>query len=444
MSRVRRHLLTTAGLTVFLLGGAGAHAEPLGDAVEAALNYHPAVEAALANSNALREESREKTSDLFPRVNVSGTGGREFANNSTSRGLSTTRGEGYSWLWEGNISASQMIFDGMETWNRADAADARRGSADFKVMDVRENLALRTVLAYLDVMRTTGALGRLRAHGKIIDDYIGRIEKMVKEGAADKSVAVQAKDIRAQLQSSLSSMEGQLKSSNAAYMDLTGHAPGEPMEKPAPRMDLIAATGDEAAAYAGQNHPSLKGAAMTEEASRLDAAAEQAAWFPDVTGDLSYLRRDLSDVIGGEVEDAKATVRMNWSYAVGGAQQARVRKSLHRREESHAQLEESRRQITKEIQVAYSDRDTAREQVDVQRDRVGLNEDLLKAQQQQFEGGKVSLLQLLQTENALFNAKLALMNGEYKLLASEYTILASTGRLQEALNVVPASATDAK
>jgi len=439
---VRHFLLTTAGLTALLSVGAvlPASSEPLGDAVEAALNYHPSVHAALANRNALREESREKKSDLFPRVNVGATGGREFANNSTSRGLSTTRGEGYSWLWEGNVTATQLIFDGAETWKRADAADARRSSADFAVADVREDLALRTVLAYLDVLRTTEAVNRLRGHGVIIDDYVSRIEKMVKGGAADKSMTVQAKDIRAQLQSSLANMEGQARSAVAAYMDLTGHAPDGQMEKPVPRLDLIVVEIDAAVAHSNKNHPMLRAAQMTEEASGLDAAAEQAAWLPDVTGELSYLKRDLDDVIGGEIDDAKAVVRMSWSYAMGGAQQARVLKTLHRREESHEKREEMRRRISREIYVSYSDRDTARNQVDVQRERVGLNETLLGAHQAQFEGARASILQLLQTENALFNAKLALMNGEYKMLASEYAILASTGRLQEALNVVPVRA----
>lgn len=447
MSRTRRTLLTTAGLTALLLG-ASVHvglAESLGDAVEAALNYHPTVEAAIANRNALKEETREKRSDLFPRLSVSGTGGREFANNSTSRGLSVTRGEGYSWLWEGNVTASQLIFDGQETYRRFDAADARRDSADFDVADVRENLALRTVLTYLDVMRTTESVNRLRAHGTIIDDYVSRIGKMVKEGAADNSMLVQAQDVRAQLQSSLANMEGQLKSSIAAYVDLTGHTPANPMDKPEPRRELLAAAPDEAIVFAGANHPMLKAAEMTEEASRLDAAAERAAWMPDVTGEMSYYKRDLADVIGGEVEDAKATVRMNWGFAAGGAQQARVKKSLYRQEESHARREETRRRIERDIQVAYSDLDTAREQVRVQKERVEINQGLLNAHKAQFEAAKANLLQLLQTENGLFNAKLALMNGEYKLLASEYTILASTGRLQEALNIVPAAAaTDAK
>jgi adhesin transport system outer membrane protein len=423
-------------MTALLLGlSPGARAETLAAAVQAALTYHPTAAAAVADSDALAEESREKKSDFYPQVNVSATGGREFADNSTSRGLNTVRGTGYSWLWEGNVTASQLLFDGFETSRRVDAAAARRDSAMFNVMDVREDLALRTVLAYLDVMRATQSVEKLQAHEKIISDYVRRIEKMVKDGGADKSMVEQAKDVRAQLRSSLSNMEGQLKSSIAAYVDLTGHEPDEAMERPVPPADMIAPDAAAASDYAMIHHPMIRAAVMTEAASGMDAAAEQAAWYPDVRAEASYLKRDLDDVIGGEVTDAKAVVRMNWNYAVGGAQQARVRKTMHRREESHAKLEEMKRRVARDIQVAYSDRDTAQEQVDVQRERVDINRGLLKAHKAQFEAAKVNLLQLLQTENALFNADLALMNGEYRVLSSEYSIMASGGRLQEALGI---------
>lgn len=442
MSRLRFQLLTTAGMAALLFGVApqSARAETLAAAVQSALTYHPTATAAVADSDALDAESREKKSDFYPQVSVAATGGREFADNSTSRGLSTVRGTGYSWLWEGNVTASQLLFDGFETNRRVDAAAARRDSSLYSVMDVRENLALRTALAYLDVMRAKASVEKLQAHEKIINDYVRRIEKMVKDGGADRSMTEQAKDVRAQLRSSLSNMQGQLKVSTAAYIDLTGHEPSDPMDKPVPQADMIAPDADGASDYAMIHHPMIRAAVMTEAASGMDAAAEQAAWYPDVRAEASYLKRDLDDVIGGEVTDAKAVVRMNWNYAVGGAQQARVRKTMHRREESRAKMEEMRRRVTRDIQVAYSDRGTAREQVEVQRERVDINKGLLKAHKAQFEAAKVNLLQLLQTENALFNADLALMNGEYRVLSSEYSILASTGRLQEALQVATAAA----
>ncbi|PJB71449.1 MAG: transporter, partial [Alphaproteobacteria bacterium CG_4_9_14_3_um_filter_47_13] len=62
--------------------------------------------------------------------------------------------------------------------------------------------------------------------------------------------------------------------------------------------------------------------------------------------------------------------------------------------------------------------------------------------QAQFEGARVNLLQLLQSDNAVFNTKLGLMNSEYRLVASRFAVLASMGRLQEALTTLPARADD--
>lgn len=411
----------------------------MGQAVEAALNYHPSVEAAMAGRDVQKEEALEKQSDLFPQLNVGMTGGREFANNSTSRGLSVSRGEGYSWLWEGSLTARQLIYDGFETTRRIDAAQARRESANLGIVDLRESLALKTALTYMDVLRTRESAGRLRRHADIIEDYIRRIEKMVSEGAADKTMAEQARDIRAQLKSSLAAMEGQAKAADAAYGELTGHAPDGDMKNEAARADLVPAARDEAVKQVTETHPSVRAALMTEEASKLDFEAEKAAWYPDVTGELSHMKRDLDDVIGGEIVDSKAVVRLNWNYAFGGAQQARVRKALGREAESRAQAEELKRRVVRDVEVAYGERESSAGQVAAQRERVTINEGLLKAQQAQFEAARANLLQILQTENALFNARLALLNGEYRLMATDYSILASMGRLQEALNIVPAT-----
>lgn len=435
----RIRLLASAGLVAASLVATPASAETLGQAVEAALNYHPSIEAAMAGRDVQKEEALEKQSDLFPQLNVGMTGGREFANNSTSRGLSVSRGEGYSWLWEGSLTARQLIYDGFETTRRIDAAEARRESANLGIVDLRESLALKTALTYMDVLRARESASRLRKHADIIEDYIRRIEKMVSEGAADKTMAEQARDIRAQLKSSLAAMEGQSKAADAAYRELTGHAPDGDMKNEPARADLMPVARDEAVKQAGETHPSVRAALMTEAASRLDFEAEKAAWYPDVTGELSHMKRDLDDVIGGEVVDSKAVVRLNWNYAFGGAQEARVRKALGREAESRAQAEELKRRVVRDVEVAYSERESSAGQVAAQRERVTINEGLLKAQEAQFEAARANLLQLLQTENALFNARLALLNGEYRLMATDYSILASMGRLQEALNIVPAT-----
>lgn len=413
-------------------------AESLNDAVASALQGNPGIDAAQAGRDALGQDVNEKRSDYFPQLALEAVGGRIYGDNATSRGLSVTRGAGYSGYGEGSVTLTQPIFNGFQTNDRVHAAVARRDSADYGVTNTREDLALRTALAYLDVVRGQESINRIKAYGRTLDSYVDRIQKMVKEGGADASLAQQATDIRRQLDNTLASSEGQLQSAVAIYTELVGHAPDGRLEKPVPPMDIIPAGPADAVSYAHDHHPSLKAAELNVKAADMDRKAEQASYFPTLSGQLSYLKSDERDLLGGEVTDARAVLKMNWNYAVGGAERARVRKTIYQREQSRAQHQDLDRQIARRIEVAYSENKTAEEQGKIQRERVKINEGLFTTQKQQFEGGKVNLLQLEQTDNSLFNARIALMNDEYKALAAKYTILATMGRLQDAMTASPA------
>lgn len=417
-----------------------AGAETLAQAVGAALNSHPSVEAALANRNAHIQQKKEHWADHFPSLSVRATGGRLFGDNATSRGLQVTRGSTYSYLWEGSVTLTQPLFDGFETFNRVDAAGARAESADYHIVDVREDLALSTALSYLDVLRAREARARITAHAAKLADYFGRVQKMVDEGAADESMLVQARDIRAQLDNTLAGIEGQLKTARAKFAELTGYLPDEEMEKPAPRLDMIPEEPEDAVKSAVQSHPALRAAALTETAFASEAEADKQFYFPDVNGELSYLKRDQREEIGGEAIDARAIVRLNWDLSLAGGQVARARQTRYRHHESRAQRLETERQIARDVRIAYSDFDTAAEQLAVLQERKKINEDLFRNYEAQFEAARINLLQLLQSDNARFNADLSLLNAEYRLLASQYAILAGMGRLQVALNLVAARA----
>lgn len=434
-------LLVHASLfALCLVGGAAAHAESMTEAVAQALQQHPSVIAAIANRDALSEERREYVSDYFPELNLSLGTGRLYADNSTSRGLSVTRGVGYSWINEGNISLRQTIFDGFETNNRVDAATARQSSAHLQIMDVRETLAMRAIASYLEVMRNQETLGKLKAHNAKLDDYIKRIELMVDEGVVDESMAAQARDVRAQLKSTEATVEGLLASAMSDYNEVIGHEPETVLEKPAGMMDIIEPDVEKAVALALQNHPALKAAHFSESAYEHDADAEKASIYPDLTGEVSYMKRDQADVIGGEAIDARAMLRVNWVLQTGGEQFARMKKTQHRQDEAEARFQERARQVEKAVRSSYADLKSSERQVTVLQDRVRLSRDLKRTQETQFEGARISLLQLMQTENALFNSEMSLLNGEYRHLASQYAVLAGIGKLQESLQLSAAAA----
>ncbi|HEY0900674.1 MAG TPA: TolC family protein [Micavibrio sp.] len=415
------------------------HAESVTDAVLQALNHHPSVEAAIANRDALTQERREYVSDYYPQLELYAGSGRMYGDNSTSRGLSVSRGTGYSWVHEASLSMRQMIFDGLETPNRVDAATARAEAAQFQILSARESLALRAVAVYLDVLRNQEILAHIRAHEAKLDDYIKRIESMVAEGVVDESLAAQARDVRAQLNSTAANVDGALATALADYREIVGQPPQGGFTRPADLETLIGADVDQVVTAALQSHPALKAADQAAYAYQEDAAAEKGTLLPDVSAELSYLKRDQRDLLGGEYLDARGMLRMNWTLQTGGEQFARIKKAQYRESEARANRGLQERQIERAIRAAYADMKSSKNQREVLQERLRLSRDLLRTQNTQFEGARITLLQLMQTENALFNSEMSLLNGEYRHLAAQYAALAGTGQLQQALSIVPAS-----
>lgn len=436
--KMKRRRKAIGVLTFLLLSGASgaAYAESLQRSVVAALNHHPSVTAAMANRDAYIEEKKEQFSGYFPEISVGAAGGRIYGDNSTTRGLSVTRGAGYSGYGEGSVSLTQMLFDGFEVKSKVDAAQARRNSANYSIVNVREDLALQTVLAYLGILRGGEALGKIDAHLERIKDYRGRLESMVESGAGDETQAVLAKDIQIQLENTRTDVEAQMHTAMAEYQELTGLPVDGGMETPMLPMDVTGSDMDGAVRWARKHHPSLIAASLSEEAISHEIDAEKAAYYPDVTGELSYLKSDKRDLLGGEIDDGKALLRLNWGFSTGGATSARVRKTKYRLKESQAKYSTMVRQVELDVRKAYNDMEKYKEQRDLLDERRNIHAKLVNKYEAQFEGAKVTLLQMLQAHNSLFSADLAAMNGEYSYLASRYALLAKMGRLQTSLDIV--------
>ena len=161
--------------------------------------------------------------------------------------------------------------------------------------------------------------------------------------------------------------------------------------------------------------------------------------YPNLDGELSYLKRDQKEEIGGEVVDSRAVMRMSWGFSTGGGQLARIRKSKAERSEALARTAQTRREIERDIRRAYAEYETALKQKELNAKRATVTKELFQTYENQFEASKVRLLQLMQAENQLFTTELEQINSNYRVMMAEYTTLASTGRLLDSLNVTVAA-----
>ncbi len=433
-----RKLLFFSSALAILAPAAAASAESLEEAVETALNNHPTVEAAIAARDAAIENQEEQFAGYFPRLRVNAASGRVYGDNSTSRGLSVSRDSDYSWQHEGGITLSQMLFDGFRTPNRVGAAESRRAAANDDIVSVREELAYQTAIAYFGVLRVSEERARIKEYAERIDDQISRIKTMVDSGAAHEAELQQANDMRITMERFLNESERRLDIARITYAELTGHYPEGEMKLPEYSQEIITDV-DFAVTDALANHPAITTTSYRAEAMEKEIGIEKSALYPELNAELSYYKKDVDDRIGGEVIDAKGMVRVNWNFSLGGEQIDRIQKKRHEYYNSLTKVNERSRILEREIRSAYANMDAADKQFQLNQRRAALHEALVKVYKNQFEGGAVTLLQLVQAENQHFVATMEEIAARYELLAAKHNVLARSGKLQSALNIRPAN-----
>ena len=420
-----------------LFAGVNARADSLRDVVAETLSSHPAISGALQGQEAAEHGRDAEVSNYYPEINAGLVGGRVYQDNSTSRGLVTERGAAYSGYGEGNIALRQMLFDGLETTNRVRAADARIESEMYSLVEIEEEVISDVVNSYVEVMRLRSALSLLGKHADLVRDYLNRIVGMVEEGVADEAQLQQARDVSMVVDSLVADYEGRLYSANATYFEVTGEMPPEQLALPGSVQEYIS---DDIAAVvnnASASHPMILAARLDTNAAHHEMRAEKSKIYPDVMGELSYYKSNKKDTIGGENTDARAVVKMNWAFSTGGRELSEVRKKQSEHDQAQKRAEEMERQLERMIYQSYARYRTFQKKYTLAADRVELNEKLVEAYKTQFEGSRISLLNLMRAESQLFKAKLERSDNAYNLLASEYGVLASIGSLKNVILSLP-------
>lgn len=414
-----------------------ASAETLQEAVEVALSAHPSIEAAVQVREMAYETKREQRSAFFPEINASASAGRIYGDNSTSRGLTVSRGAAYSGLGEGSASITQPLFKGFETVNRVRAADARLKSEEYNIADVRESLAYQAVQAYWGLFHSERLLAKVVGYKETIEDYLNRIQMMVDEGAADESETSQARNLLLSLETSVIDYEGQVEAALANYRQVMGGLPRSSLQEPLGIAHIVPNKPEEALRLSQTDHPLLMSLDREMQASNFDVKAERGALFPTLDAEVSAYKKDQKEEIGGEVEDGRALLKMNWLFNTGGAQYARMDRARAERSELLARKKETLLQIEGDIRRAYAEMKTAQKQMAVIEERKKVTEELLDAYETQFEGGRVRLLQIMQSENQLFGVDIERLDADYRYKLAEYNVLASMGKLNQYLAEIP-------
>ena len=415
-----------------------AHAASITEAMASAINTHPQVLSAEKDQAAIGHTIDEATAGYKPKVDIAAGTGYEWSKNETTRFRSARtpqsgkQGSVDMWRSESRVTATQMLFDGFQTKSRVAQAKNRFTSAAYHVMDVKNQLALRAAESYLDVLHSREELALAEENLATHQVYMSKIQARVSGGRSSGSDIQQVAGRAALAQANIEAAKGDVKKAEAAYLESVGEMPSNPVKDATP-FGAIPVNTKAAIDRAMTQSPVIASAMADIKAANAELAEAKSVFCPKVTLEGGASRNNNLDGVKGPNNDMTAMVMLRQNLYNGGYDVAQRKERTERVKQAQDMLEGERREVEQAVIESYSRLDTAKSRLDPLSQHVQAAIATRDAYVSQFDLGQRTLLDMLDSEVELFNAKSALIDGKYELDASAYAVLAHMGDLAPAV-----------
>ncbi len=409
-------------------------AEPLTvDAViQHTLDSNPDLQAARLEMQAIQKEIGQAKAGFLPKLDVTVGVGRERTDSPATgnTSVSLTR-------HEASLGLRQTVFDGGATSFEVDRQQSRYNSARYEAMAVGENVALRAIEVYVDLMRNQALLELVSESLKEHQNIYDQTELRVKSGVGSQADLDQIGARLALAQSNLLAAQNNVDDAAANFERVVGYKTvGFHLVEPKFRVDrALPGNLDEAIDLALQQHPTLLSAMADVEAAEAQYNASKSRFYPTVQieGDRTW-NQDI-DGVEGDNEDAVIALRMRYNLFNGGADQSRKSQTAKLINQAKEIRNNTHRQVVESLRLSWNARETTSKQLDLLDRYIRSVESTKSAYGKQFNIGRRTLLDLLNTENELVDARRNYINAKFDWIYSQYRVLNGMGMLTQALKM---------
>ena len=422
-------------LLAVVVGGASqllstvGNALTLSEVLEQTLKTNPEILAAQQQVLSRNSEVKGARSGYLPTVDAELGVGREWTKSPSTNdeGVELTRREAA-------LRLRQMIYDGSATTSELDRQKARYHSARFDSLATQENISLRVTEAYINVLRESEVLQLLKAS---LDEHQNIYDQMSLRSQAGVGSRSDLDQIAARLslaQSNYIAGQNNLQDAVSNFYGIVGYLPEvSTLEKPASLTLPESVTA--ALQQAFDQHPQLQSADADIEAAKAQYRASKSAHYPSLSleGDRTW-NEDI-DGIEGDNEDWVLALRLRYRLYNGGGDQARKQQTASLLDEAREIRNGTKRQVEEGMRLSWHAYEATQQQLEHLGTYVQAVVATREAYRKQFNINKRSLLDLLNTENEVLEAKSNYANAGYDQLYAQYRIAHALGRLSHKLGI---------
>ena len=416
-----RHLLLAA-----LVIAAPVSAETLPDAIASAYSTNPQIAAARARLRQVDEGVPIAASGTRPQVNLDADFTQELSNRLGDRGQ----------LFRGGVVLRQPIYEGGRVRAGISAAQARIAAARADLRAAEFAVIVDTATAYSDVLRAEALVRLNDGQVKVLDQQLRASRDRFEVGDLTRTDVAQSEARLAAARANLQGALGQQVVARQAFQRLVGRPPVN--LAPLPPLPPTPATADDARSIAFTANPSIEAARFIEKAAAEDVRAVRAGRGASVglQAGARYIHGagDLSGLSGFSPDLA---VTAGLPLFTGGLIAAQVRQAQARQSEALEQITQIERLVSEAATDNWALLRTSETLIESAMVQVDANALAAEGVRQENQVGSRDILDVLNAEQELLNARVALIQAERDRYVNAYRLLESMGEIETVLTGVP-------
>ena len=359
----------------------------------------------------------EAVASLFPSINGSVGGAVNFGRGIDPATNSYTNVTTFSNSY--GISGSLTLFDGLQSINTMRAAKVARNMGATEVEIARDEVAMQTMSAYMDVVYYTEAVTiareQLEASRKTLE-LVRRQESLGTKSAAD---VAEIESQEANYDYLLTTEENNLALSYIRLREVMNYPQGEQLviETNINLEALPSATSEQALVeYALENNPRIAASRFATEQSRINLARAKGAYSPSLylyggyntSYYIDFDNKALYDPFGTQFRNNRGGyIQVALSIPIFNGLSARSSKRRAQNAYRSAQLEEIavQRAVESEVSQAWQEMQGFGKQYVQGQKKVSASQLAYDGAAKKFENGLISALDLQTAANTLLQAK---------------------------------------
>ncbi|MDV7104397.1 TolC family outer membrane protein [Vibrio sp. TH_r3] len=403
------------------------HSQSLEQAIATTLTSNPEIKSAFNEYKSYVETRRSSGGNYLPTVDLDAGIGYEKINPTAGDTTELTRKDA-------TISITQLLWDGSTTLNDMDRTAAEAESMRYQLNSDAQDKALEVVNVYLEVVKAKEVLSLSEANLEIHKSIYNDIKRRVDSGIGSTADLSQVEARLANAHSNLLAAQNNIFDTQTQFTRIVGESPQD-LVFPRADQDALPLSLAQAKEIAEKNHPVIKIAAADVEAARYQYDQSKGTNYPTFTIEASQSWYDDADGDEGQRDELSAMLRMRYNLYNGGSDSAQQDNMAYQLNKAKDLRDSSYRQLSESLRLAWSALDLTLQQKEFLADHVDSASDTAIAYEKQYRIGQRTLLDVLNTENELFEARKEYLTAHYEEQYSKYRVLNACGILLDSLLV---------